>query len=397
MKVLLTSNASYDPPKGGSTRANLAWLKHLAAAGHAVSVVSAADSDALSSLDGISIRGLRNLSFRAAELASAISAFSPDHVLVSSEDLSHVLLRKAAAVAMDRLVYLAHTPQWFPFGPESWNPDPAAARIVANARAVVVIGPHMADYVQTHLGRAASVIHPPIYGSPPYRRLGRFGSGCVLLVNPCAAKGISIFLALADRFPQIQFAGLAGWGTTAADRAAMSARPNVKILETVPSIEDALCQATVLLMPSLWYEGFGLIAMEAMLRGLPVLASTSGGLVDAKRGAGYVVEANPIRQWLPEFDDTHMPVAVVPPQDIGPWARALKSLLEDETEYWRESESSRQVALDFVSRLDAAEFEALLLSLGDLPKPPRTAAVSRLTPQEIELLRGKLKQRRGGV
>ncbi|MBA3974078.1 MAG: hypothetical protein C0504_07665 [Candidatus Solibacter sp.] len=255
----------------------------------------------------------------------------------------------------------------------------------------------MAGYVETHLGRAANVIHPPIYGTPPYRKLGRFGEGSVLLVNPCAAKGISIFLALAERFPGVEFAGLAGWGTTAADRAAMLARPNVSIVETVPDIEDALAQARLLLMPSLWYEGFGLIAMEAMLRGLPVLASTSGGLVDAKRGTGYVVDANPIRQWLREFDDTHMPVAVVPEQDIEPWARALRTLLEDETEYWREAEASRTAALEFVSSLDAVDFEKMLLGLGQAPGPHRGEAVKRLGPKEIELLRRRLKERRGGA
>ena len=34
----------------------------------------------------------------------------------------------------------------------------------------------------------------------------------------------------------------------------------------MPDIEDVLREARCLLMPSLWYEGFGLIAMEAMLR-----------------------------------------------------------------------------------------------------------------------------------
>ncbi len=395
MKILLTSNASYDPPKGGSTRGNLAWLRRLAASGHDVRVVAAAEADGETVVDGISMRGVRNLSFRANELADEIRSFQPDHVLVSSEDLSHVLLRKAASVAADRMVYVAHTPQWFPFGPESWNPEPAAAEIVKRARAVVVIGRHMAGYVQTNLGREAEVIHPPIYGTPPYAKLGRFGSGYVLLVNPCAAKGISIFLDLAARFPEVEFAGLAGWGTTAGDRAAMQERPNVRVIETVPGIEEALAGARLLLMPSLWYEGFGLIAMEAMLRGLPVLSSNSGGLQDAKRGTNYVVEARPIRVWKREFDDTNMPVAVVPGQDPRPWEAALRVLLEDETEYWREAETSRAAAVEFVSALDAGDFERLLLRLHEQPQPKPLDAPKRLGPREIELVRKTLRERRG--
>jgi len=67
-------------------------------------------------------------------------------------------LREAYGAAPDRLVYLAHTPQFLPFGPASWNPDPQAAAIVRKALAVVVIGAHMQGYVREHLGRDAAVI-----------------------------------------------------------------------------------------------------------------------------------------------------------------------------------------------------------------------------------------------
>ena len=39
MRILLTSTASYVPPRGGSTRSNRIWLEHLAAHGHACRVV----------------------------------------------------------------------------------------------------------------------------------------------------------------------------------------------------------------------------------------------------------------------------------------------------------------------------------------------------------------------
>ena len=49
-----------------------------------------------------------------------------------------------------------------------------------------------------------------MYGEPPYPRFGSFDEGYVLMVNPCVVKGISIFLALAERFPDIPFAALTG-------------------------------------------------------------------------------------------------------------------------------------------------------------------------------------------
>jgi hypothetical protein len=388
MKVLLTSNASYAPPRGGSTRSNLVWLRHLAAQGHACRVVSASlGEDSECTQEGIGILSVKDLARRTTVLHQEIQQFAPDFVMVSSEDLSHVLLREAVRSAPGRLVYLAHTPQFFPFGPESWNPDPRAALLVRDARAIVAIGTHAAGYVQRHLGVAASVVHPPIYGDAPYPRFGSFDDGWLLMINPCAVKGLSVFLALARRFPQLRFAALVGWGTTTADRQALHALPNIEVLETVPKIDDVLSRCKLLLMPSLWYEGFGLIVMEAMLRGLPVVASDSGGLVEAKCGTGFVVPVRPIQRYLREFDETHMPVPVIPDQDIDPWAAAIESITNHRAAYDAEAERSRAVALEFVSRLDAADFEKLLLSL----KPAPTAR--QLTPEQRAILARRLRDR----
>ena len=361
MRILLTSSASYAPPRGGSTRGNLVWLKQLVREGHTIQVVSSAwGEEAHSVTDGIEIRTVRDLAVRATVLGEAIRAFDPDIVLVSSEDLSHTLLREAARTAPGRIVYLAHTPQFFPFGPESWNPDRAATEAVRGARAVIAIGHHMAAYIEQHAGCKAKVIHPPIYGSAPFPQFGNFGAGQVLMINPCAVKGISIFLALAARFPALSFTGLAGWGTTSEDRASMARLPNIRLLESVPEIDSVLSEASVLLMPSLWYEGFGLIAMEAMLRGLPVIASDSGGLNEAKAGTGFVIPVKPVTQYQLEFDEVHMPKPVIPEQDLEPWIAAVSTLTTDRDAYAQEAQSSRARAIQFVSALDAAELGRLL-------------------------------------
>ena len=110
------------------------------------------------------------------------------------------------------------------------------------------------------------------------------------MINPCAVKGIS-HLPRAGRAParRVQFGVVPGWGTTAEDRRALERLPNVRFLPNARNIDDVLARTRVLLMPSLWYEGFGLIVMESMLRGIPVVASDSGGLIEAKRGTGYVI------------------------------------------------------------------------------------------------------------
>jgi glycosyltransferase involved in cell wall biosynthesis len=161
----------------------------------------------------------------------------------------------------------------------------------------------------------------------------------------------------------MRFAALNGWGTTAADRRAIEAEPNVELLANVPDIEEVLAKTRILVMPSLWYEGFGLITMEAMLRGIPVIASDSGGLAEAKRGTGYVIPVKPVDRYEPVFDDTGMPRAVAPDQEIEPWVAALETLTRDEAAWREEAARSRTAAVKFVSRLDAADFERWLASL----------------------------------
>lgn len=371
MRILLLANASYEPPRGGSTRSNLAWLREMVAAGHECHVLcppASGDINDRVEVNGLSIRRVTDLARNLHIVDEEISALNPDWVLVSSEDVGGGLLRAAHRCALGRFIYLAHTPQFFPFGPESWNPDPSAAALIRDANAVVVIGEHMAGYLREHLNVDAHVIHPPIYGKPPYPQLGKFAQGGVLMVNPCAVKGISIFLELAARLPQIPFMALAGWGTTSDDRAAMSKLPNVRILESVPDINDVLAQTSILLMPSVWYEGFGLIAMESMLRGIPVLASNSGGLQDAKQGVGSLIPVRPIQRYELIFDEQHMPQPVIEPQDIEPWVAELTRLWTDQNAYENEASASATAGHKFVEGLKVNALGELLSSLTPHPR-----------------------------
>src|SRR6185369_9903769 len=108
------------------------------------------------------------------------------------------------------------------------------------------------------------------------KSLGAFDSGFVTLVNPCKMKGIDIFAALARAFPRVEFAAVPSWGTCSADLELLHSIPNMRMVEFSADIDSLLAQTRVLLVPSLIPEGFGLLPLESMLRGVPVISSDAG-------------------------------------------------------------------------------------------------------------------------
>jgi len=397
MRILLTANASYAPPRGGATRSNLVWLNHLASRGHACRIVCgpAGEGAQFRRHESIGLLPVEDPARLLVVLREQIREFRPDWVLVSSEDVGHVLLREAQHSAEGRLVYLAHTPQFFPFGPASWNPDLHAAEMVARAAGIVVIGRHMAQYVERALGRVPEIIHPPIYGPGPFPYLADFARGLTAMINPCAVKGISIFLGVAERLPAQAFGATPGWGTTAEDRRALARLPNVRVLPNPHGIDELLRETRLLLMPSLWYEGFGLIVMEAMLRGIPVVSSDAGGLVEARCGTGFVIPVRPIERYEPVFDEHGMPAPVTPPQEIGPWVDAVHALITDQGRYERASRAARAAALRFVAGLRGEALEELLAGLAppaETPVPAARTAVENLSAERRALLLQRLRK-----
>ncbi len=173
-------------------------------------------------------------------------------------------------------------------------------------------------------------------------------------------KGISIFLALADAFPEVRFAAVPTWGADAADRAALAARPNVTVLDPVDQIDTLLARTRVLLVPSLWAEARSRIVVEAMLRGIPVMAANTGGLPEAKMGVPYLLPVNPIARYQPRLNERMVPIAEVPAQDLSPWIEALRRLLTDRAHYDETARQSREAARHYAENLSVEPFEALL-------------------------------------
>jgi glycosyltransferase involved in cell wall biosynthesis len=387
MRILLAQNTLYVPAHGGANKTTRALLGGLAARGHECRAIVRAGStqgahakaQLLQELahrgmdpprvdesalvfrhEGVEVHAVLDGRAMTSYVQRQKAELEPDWILVSSEDPGQWLLE----ACLPRAVYLAQTTLMLPFGPGGFAPFPRGRDIIRRAAGVIAVSHYIRDYLRRWADVDSVVIRPPVFGSGPFPVLGAPERGAVTIVNPCACKGITLFLELAQRLPTLEFAAVRGWGTTGEDERALAGLANVRLRAPADTAWEVLADTSVLLMPSLWAEAFGLMAIEAMLHGIPVLASDVGGLPEAKLGVPHLIPVRPIERYEARFDERLVPRPVVPPQDCGPWLAALTELLRSRSSYEALSAQSRAAALAAVATMDVSPFEEYLQGLG---------------------------------
>lgn len=117
---------------------------------------------------------------------------------------------------------------------------------------------------------------------------------------------------------------------------------NVRITgwKTPTEVRDILCNASLFAFPSR-NEGFGIALAEAMATGLPVVASTAGGIPEVVSGA----EAK-----------------LVPPDSVDQLTRALQEALEDDGWRRKAGKTSERSAARFSWQKVVNEYERALSS-----------------------------------
>lgn len=280
------------PVLGGAHLSHLALLCRLRDEfGHAVHSLGSAPYRATATM-----RGLRTRSYRdTEELRQAVLAVRPD-VLLSALDVSNACARVARRYGIPHLVAV-HSFEECPPTPgerRRWGlPDDAAypsraagREVVRGADLVLANSRFLRDRLRARHDVRPRVLHPEFLPGdlllPARREPGRF------IASVCGRpfKGASIFLELARRFPRERF--LLVGGVAAALRPRVAAAPNVTVLPFGPP-RGFLRLSRIVLVPSLWPEPFGRVAVEAMANGIPVLASATGGLREVVGQSGLAV------------------------------------------------------------------------------------------------------------
>jgi glycosyltransferase involved in cell wall biosynthesis len=143
-------------------------------------------------------------------------------------------------------------------------------------------------------------------------RVGEF----VTFVNPVPEKGVEIAFQLAERNPHIPFLFIENWDRGPRyhdERKERAVRcGNISWRPHTNRMIDVFAQTRLLLVPSLWYEGWARTVSEAHISGIPVLGSTRGGLPESIGTGG---------------------VALDPDADIEEWDRTLRAIWDDEIYY----------------------------------------------------------------
>ena len=154
------------------------------------------------------------------------------------------------------------------------------------------------DHYPDHRGRVL-VLPPPIDPSRYRTTPGRL----VTLSGSTPAKGADVLAAVAARLPDVKFLLVRAAGHTP-DRPLPS---NVEVIDRTDP-QQVYARTRVLLMPSAT-ESYGRAGVEAMLSGIPVIASPLEGIREALGDAAAYVPREDVNGWVEEIrrlEDTHL-------------------------------------------------------------------------------------------
>lgn len=248
-------------------------LKSLAAAGHDVEVSVADQGEGTYPVDGVRVHYGRKSVTLVKE-----RAMSGKYDVIISHLKEYDRAFAIARTSGTKLVQVMHND----------NGDSRISHVLSAD--LTVFNTH---WLRKSLGGKGLVVHPPVWPAEHRTKRGDH----VTLVNLIPPKGCDLFYDLAARMPDVQFLGVrGGYG-----RQVVQQLPNVTIQPTTGDMRnDVWSKTAVLLMPS-EYESYGMVGVEALASGIPVIAHPTDGLRESLGDAGVFIDRKDVRSWEREL------------------------------------------------------------------------------------------------
>jgi glycosyltransferase involved in cell wall biosynthesis len=158
-------------------------------------------------------------------------------------------------------------------------------KAMRRAKLVVANSEYTARRAEERLGIRPVVVYPQI----DVERLARVSippagdREKIMMVGDTPVKGVRTFREIASAMPDHEFLQV---GASLGD----STEGNLTLRGFAPDPVEYYRQSRLVLLPSTWEEGFGMVSVEAGAMGIPVLVSDRGGLPETVPSRDYVVE-----------------------------------------------------------------------------------------------------------
>jgi len=193
---------------------------------------------------------------------------------------------------------------------------------------VVANSEFTASRLRNQFGVDPEIIYPPITVEEyeiPYNPDGK-----ITMVNPRAEyKGPDIFLDIVERMTDEEFL-LVGDTPNEDIRTRADELANLEHLGWQDDMKPIYEQSKLVVVPSRYEEPFGRVAAEAMVSGIPCVASNRGGLPEVLGDTGYLI------------DDI---------ETTDNWETAIREALDEDTERKREKRSEHAKTFSMETQL----------------------------------------------
>lgn len=147
-------------------------------------------------------------------------------------------------------------------------------------------------FIEGGLPPSRIVIKPNFVDAPPLEAKDGAREDFLFVGRLSPEKGIGVLAEAASQLAGRAMLQVIGSGP---DASRLEGRPNIHMLGPLPSTDvmARMRHARALVMPSIWYETFGLVIVEAFASGLPVIASRLGSMAALVRDGETGLLFNP--------------------------------------------------------------------------------------------------------